>query len=308
MSENTPTPLASEVRAILHRAVQAGRLVPAKEKRALGGAALLMAITGASNTVIAIVFGKMVDDVAAGASGGSQAHHLYAMAALCLGLIAGTYVLRESLNVWRRYLVDGACARLTSAMNLRLVAHMMRVNLDKLSSEKVGTLHARTTRSVDGLIRFVRLSFLDFLPALFTGTIALATAISKSPLLGLTMIGVVPMSIFLTVRQIISQKGVRLALMRDCEDIEGALIEQMSGIEYVRAAHTLDGEVARLTDCFDRRRAREVGHHFKMSLYSCANFFRSVFECHGAPGRNPSRHRRGARVEPSRRRSLGDAE
>src|SRR5205823_3104175 len=108
-----------------------------------------------------------------------------------LGIIAASYVLREALNVWRRYLVENTCGRLTSDMNLRLIEHMMKVNLQKLSNEKVGSLHARMSRSVDGFIRFLRLSFLDFFPALFTGLIALAAAVGKSPVLGLTMLGVV---------------------------------------------------------------------------------------------------------------------
>ena len=37
-------------------------------------------------------------------------------------------------------------------------------------------------------------------------SIALITAVSKQPVLGLVMLGVIPVSVFLTIRQLISQK------------------------------------------------------------------------------------------------------
>ncbi len=103
-----------------------------------------------------------------------------------------------------------------------------------------------------------------------TGLITLITALSQNALLGLVMSGAIPIALFLTVRQIISQKGVRLALMRDCDEIDSALVEQFMGIEYVRAANSHGLEIERLRSVFEKRRAREVWHHFQMSLYGCA--------------------------------------
>ena len=48
-----------------------------------------------------------------------------------------------------------------------------------------GSLHGRPTRSVDGFVRFLRLFFLDFFPAILTGIFALAATVSKEPRLGL---------------------------------------------------------------------------------------------------------------------------
>src|SRR5262249_53787970 len=125
-------------------------------------------------------------------------------------------VLRESLNVLRRYLVESTCRRINRDMCIKLVSHLMKVNLATLSQEKLGALQGRIFRSVDGFVRFLRVSFLDFFPALFTGVFALIAAVTRQPLLGLIMIGVIPVAVFLTVRQLMSQKGVRLKLMRIC--------------------------------------------------------------------------------------------
>jgi ATP-binding cassette subfamily B protein len=134
----------------------------------------------------------------------------------------------------------------------------------------VGTLHGRIFRSVDGFIRFLQLNFLDFLPALFTGAFALAVTMGKQPLVGLAMLGVIPLSFYVTARQIMSQKGVRLNLLKAYEEIDGAVVEQLGGMEYVRAANTGQKEIDRLAEATERRRNMEVRHQIQMSFFGSA--------------------------------------
>ncbi|MFL5342458.1 MAG: ABC transporter ATP-binding protein [Gemmataceae bacterium] len=259
----------TELRLILRRARDACRLIPRRQRLALAGAAVLMALTSATNTGVALALGHLVDAVTGGrASAGSAA--LWRTAGGLLGLIAAAYVIREGLHVVRRYLVENTCTRINRDMNLRLIAHETTIDLNKLNQDKTGALNGRIFRSVDGLTRFLRLGFLDFIPALFTGLFALAAAVSKCPELGLVMLGVIPAAVFLTVRQLISQKGVRLELMRSCEEIDGTVVELFGGIEYVRAANTRRQEVQRLARSLDGRRRKEVRHHLQMSLFGCA--------------------------------------
>jgi ATP-binding cassette subfamily B protein len=243
----------------------------------LGGAALVMALTSLCNTSVPLLLGRLVDRVKEGTDQGQPAEALYSLAAVYLGLIAAAYVLREGLNVLRRYLVENTCTRINRDMSVRLVAHLMKVRLARLSQDKVGTLHGRIFRSVDGLVRFLRLSFLDFFPAVLTGLFALITSITKQPLLGLIMLGVIPTTVYLTVRQLISQKGVRLRLMRACEEIDGAVVEQLGGIEYVRAANTHGLEIKRMAHATEKRRTKEIRHHFEMSLFGCAKALNEGF-------------------------------
>src|SRR5207244_4220595 len=121
----------------------------------------------------------------------------------------------------RRYFVETTCTRIDRDMTVRVVSHLMKVDLESLTHEKVGALHGRVTRSIDGFGRFLRLGFLTFLPALLTGAFALATALLMQPWLGLVMAGVIPASVWLTVWQLSSQKGVRLKLLRSREEMDG---------------------------------------------------------------------------------------
>jgi ATP-binding cassette subfamily B protein len=267
----------AELRLTWLRARQVWHLVPAQHKWALGIATMVIAGVSVCNTLLPILLGHLVDDVKGGSDQGIAQGTLFLMAGTILLMVAGVYTARELLNVLRRYLVENACTRINRDMSVRLVAHLLRVRLDQLGQEKIGALHGRIFRSVDGFVRFVRLGFLDFFPPLLTGALALFTSLSKQPLIALPMFGVVPLAIFFTVWQILSQKRVRLRLMRACEEIDGAVVEQLGGIEYIRAADTAHQEVKRIHRACEHRRAREVKHHFKMSLFGCAKALNEGF-------------------------------
>lgn len=267
----------SELRVIAGRAIRVMKLVTTRRKIALGIATLLMTLTSAGNTAVALLLGGLIDRIQVGLDQDQSARTLYASAFRVLATIASIYLIREIINVYRRYLVESSCTAINRDMQTRLVKHLLMTELMSLSHDKVGTLHGKIFRSVDGLVRFIRLMFLDCLPALMTGVFALTAALTKQPLLGLVMLGVIPLSIWLTLRQLASQKGVRLDLMRDCEEIDGTVVEQLGGTEYIRVADTLQLEVKRLAQATEKRRRREVSHHFQMSLFGCAKSLNEGF-------------------------------
>src|SRR5579871_2090834 len=277
MSKRRLKGLGSELRLMIKRARQVWRLVPGRRKGALGAAAFIMALISLCNTSVPLLLGKLVDEVKIGTEQGSTHNDLYRLAAWFLSLIGLAYLLREGLNVLRRYLVDNAYASINRHMSVKLMAHMMKVDLATLSKTKVGALHGRIYRSVEGLVRFLRLLFLDFIPALLTGLFALAAATMKQPVLGLIMAGVMPTAVILTFRQLLSQKGVRLRLLRSHEAIDGAVVEQLSGLEYVRAANTHPLEIRRLARATEKHRIKEVYHLFTMSCFGCAKALNEGF-------------------------------
>jgi ATP-binding cassette subfamily B protein len=270
MSATNSGGLRHELRLILSRGRQVWRLIPLRHRLALGGAALLMAFTSAANTAMPLLLGSLVDRIKSGTEANLGTNALYQTALLFLGLIALAYLVREALQVARRYLVENTCTRIDRDMMVRLVSHLLRVDLSSLTHEKVGALHGRITRSVDGYVRFLRLGFLTFFPALLTGLFALGATVSKEPWVGLAMIGVIPTSIALTAWQLVSQTGVRLKLLRTREEMDGTVVEQLSGLDYIRAANTCGKEARRVARVAEAHRRREIRHHFQMSLFGCA--------------------------------------
>ena len=252
-------------------------LVPIGQKLGLGAAALTMALASACGTAVPLLLGALVDRIQRAPVASEVPVAFLRLAAPYLGLIGCAFLLREAMNVARRYLVENTCARIARAMTLRLVDHLLRVPLSVLSQYRVGSLDSRISRSVEGVIRFLRLGFLDFFPALLTGAFALTIAVWKQRMLGAVMAGVIPISLALTIKQLISQKGVRVKLMRLNEELDGMVVEQLTGVEYIRAAHTEGFEVGRLDRTATQLSGLQVHHYFEMSLFGCAKALNEGF-------------------------------
>ncbi|MFL5329961.1 MAG: ABC transporter ATP-binding protein [Gemmataceae bacterium] len=245
-------------------------MVPRPHKSALLGAAGVMTLGSFAAIGIPLLTGWLINRIKGASDAGTGYSDVRGVAVLALSSIAVLLLLREGLNVFRRYLVENTCTRIDKHLNVRVVSHLLRTDLNHLTHENVGAIHGRVCRSIEGFIRFLRLSFLDFFPAIFTGGIALVAVLSKQPWMALAMVGVIPISISLTAWQLMSQKGIRLSLMRGREELDGTIVEQIGGIEYVRAANTIDREVGRVEVAAEHRRAGEIKHHFEMSLFGCA--------------------------------------
>jgi ATP-binding cassette subfamily B protein len=238
-----------------------------------------MCLASAGNTAAAVFLGQLVDSVDPGRpeNQGLSQDALLRGAAGFLGMIGLAYLVRESMNVLRRYLVENTCTRINKDMSVRLIAHLMKVDLSILASDQVGALYGRINRSAEGFVRFLRISFLDFVPALLTGAFALLAALSKQPWVALAMVGVIPVSLSLTIWQLITQKGIRLDLLRTREAMDGTVVEQLTGIDYVRAANTHRQEIRRVARTAERQRGKEIRHHFEMSLFGCGKALNEGF-------------------------------
>lgn len=261
---------SAECAQIRHRVRDLWGWIPKRQRGTLAGALLLTVIGGACTTVVPLLLGRLVDAINAGtkATGTSAiAPELLKTAVVYLGLIALAYLVRELMQAGRRLLIEDTCTRLEKHLIVALVSHVMMLDLIALMREKVGSLHGRITRSVTGSVRFLRVGFLDFLPALIAGAMAMTAAITKQPLLGLFMLVMLPVSLILTWRQLISQKGVRLKLMQAREQLDGTLVEQLTGIDYIRAANTHTLESRRIARSVEFLRRNEFRHHFVMSLF-----------------------------------------
>src|SRR3954452_10598391 len=99
----------SEFRLILRRVGEVWRLVPRGHKFALTGSTLFMSVSCACGTMIAILLGMLISAVGAGAGQGMARADLVHLAGFYLALLAGVYLLREFLNVVRRYLAENTC-------------------------------------------------------------------------------------------------------------------------------------------------------------------------------------------------------
>jgi len=259
-----------ELRELLLTARKVWKTIARRHRWALLGAVFVMALGGFANTALPLLSGRLVDRVSTGVATGEDRGAIVEGAAVLLGFVVCVVLLREFLQVFRRYLVENTCTRIDRHLTVKVVSHLMQADLSRLTHEKVGALHGRLFRGVDGFMRLLRLCFLDFFPAVVIGIMAIGTAIWKQPWLGLAMLGVIPATLGLTVWQLISQKKVRLQLMRGREEMDGTVVEQLGGLDYIRVAHTHALELRRIARVAELRRRTEIGHHVAMSLFGAA--------------------------------------
>ena len=271
------TEISGELRNMVRRSRQIWRLIPRRARVSLCAALIIMCLSSCANTLIALCLGGLVNAVSSEVAPVRTRESLTKAAAIYFAVIGTCYLVREFMNVLRRYLVEDTCTRVDKEVYVRVVSHLMQVELAILARDQIGALYGRISRGVDGLVRFMRIGFLDSVPALLTGAFALAAALSKQPRIALAMAGVIPVSLGLTVWQLITQNGVRRDLLKSRELLDGTVTEQLGGMDYIRAADTHSGEIRRVEQVTEHRRAKELRHQFQMSLFGSAKAINEGF-------------------------------
>jgi ATP-binding cassette subfamily B protein len=258
--------MGKEFKKIIASAIRVAKTLERRQKLAFSSAVLLMAITAALNSVPAIVLGRLVDFMFAGNS------LVFGQTTPFIAIIILAILAREALQVLRKYLVENTCTRIEKNNTVELINHLLRLDISYFSTQKVGALHGRLHRSIEGLVRLLKLCFLDFFPALLTSSVAFVVAISHSPLIGAFMGLVMPVGLAIVLRQITTQKGIRIDLLRKKEEIDGTVVELLGGIETVRAANTVNFETAKVERIAEGLRQKEIQHHLSMAFYDCFKY------------------------------------
>ena len=254
-----------EVGTLWTRRKQIWRLVPRADKLGFGIGVLISALVAGVEVLIALLSGELFDRVSG--FNGKPPSEWRDFVILALGGLAVAYILKESLQLLRRWIITRTTARIERNMTVHLVGHLLKVDLGALARERVGSLHGRISRSVEGFVKFLKVSFSDFLPAVLMVVFALGAGLWREWRVGLAMLGVVPVAIFITVWQVKSQKGIRVALLHAKEGLDGTVVEQLGGLEYIRAANTYPVEVARVEAAAESRSVREFKHGFAMARF-----------------------------------------
>jgi len=255
-----------EILSVVTAGKRASQFIRKGQKVALAIAVGLMMIAGALTNIPAVILGRLVDDMLSDAVGD------FAEAIPFLVVIALAIIVREVLTVGRKYLVENVCTQIEKDSTVRAVAHLLRLDMSFFSQHKVGALRGRLQRSTEGLVRLIKLAFLDFLPTLCAAAFALGVVIIRLPWFGLLMTGVIPAGFMIVLWQVTSQKGIRVSLLRTRETMDGTVVEVLGGIESVRAANTGSIETSKVEQTAESLRGKEIRHHLSMALFDSAKY------------------------------------
>ena len=182
-------------------------------------------------------------------------------------------VFNEIIKIIRRVLVEDTATRTEKRARGLVIKSLLMAPLSYFRKNMTGNIHGRLNRCLDGTIKLEKLLFMDFAPAIFNSIAAIITIFITLPIaLALPMMLVIPIGVFIVLKQIKSQKGIRVELLNSKSEMDGTIVELINGIEVIRICDSLDLETNRFDNKSEFLRAKEMKHHKAMALFDCLKF------------------------------------
>ena len=190
-----------------------------------------------------------------------------------LAFILFITVFNEILKVIRRLLVEDTSTSFEKTARTKAINSLLHAPLNFFRQNMIGHIHGRLNRSLEGVVKLIKLIFMDFAPAVFNGVAAIIVIFSQlPPQLAFLMLLVVPIGTLIVMRQISTQRGIRVQLMEEKSTMDGAVVELINGIEVIRVTNNVDDEVDRFDNQSESLRSKEMHHHKSMAFYDCLKF------------------------------------
>lgn len=264
--------LINELSEISNGFIKTISFLEKKEKMNLIISAVLMIFAGFLINLPAVILGKFVDKII------NLKDPTFSIATPFLTAIIIIILLKESLTIIRKYLVENIATQTEKKLTIKTIQHLLKTDiLEFINKYQIGALHGKIFRSIQGLIKLIKLGFLDFFPTFFTALAAIIIAFYQKPLLASFMILIIPSGLFIIIKQVSSQKGIRISLLRGKEKIDGKVVEMMGGLETIRVANTTDFEIKKVEDIAENLRKIEIKHHIYMMFYDAAKYLNEAF-------------------------------
>lgn len=182
-------------------------------------------------------------------------------------------VANEIIKIVRRVLVEDTATRTEKKARGLVIKSLLMAPLAYFRKNMTGNIHGRLNRCLDGTIKLEKLLFMDFAPAVFNSIAAIITIFITLPIsLAAPMMLVIPIGVFIVLKQIKSQKGIRVELLNSKSEMDGTIVELINGIEVIRICDSLNFEINRFDNKSEFLRAKEMKHHKAMALYDCLKF------------------------------------
>ncbi len=228
---------------------------------------IIMIISAILSQLLPLSIGKLTDDIL------KQSNLSFIKVIPFLLFILVVTVVNEIIKVIRRILVEDTCTRCEKKARSEAINSLLHAPFSYFKENMTGNIHGKLNRSLEGTIKLLKLMFMDFAPAIFSGIAAIIVIFSKLPVfLSILMLLVVPIGIIIVFRQIYTQKGIRVELLEEKSAMDGTMVELINGIEVIRVTDSAENEVNRFTDKSEYLRQKEMKHHKAMAFYDCLKF------------------------------------
>lgn len=188
-------------------------------------------------------------------------------------LILAVNITNELIKIIRRVMVEDTATKTEKKARGIVIASLLKAPLSYFKQNMTGNIHGRLNRCLEGTVKLEKLMFMDFVPAIFNSMAAIIMIFTTLPvILALPMLLVIPIGMAIVLRQISTQKGIRVELLDTKSAMDGTIVELLNGIEVIRMADSIDLEKKRFDHKSESLRRREMKHHIQMAKYDCFKF------------------------------------
>ncbi|MBP3597219.1 MAG: ABC transporter ATP-binding protein [Clostridia bacterium] len=243
------------------------KLLDARQKIRFILIIIIMIVSAALTQMTPKIIGWLTDDIL------TKAEISFEKVIPFLVFILIVNVVNEVIKIIRRVLVEDTATRTEKKARGLVIKSLLMAPLSYFRKNMTGNIHGKLNRCLDGTIKLEKLLFMDFAPAIFNSIAAIITIILTLPIsLALSMMLVIPIGVIIVLKQIGSQKGIRVELLNSKSQMDGTIVELINGIEVIRICDSLEFETNRFENKSEFLRAKEMKHHKAMALFDCLKF------------------------------------
>lgn len=255
--KNSVWPLVKKLGSLLERRQRAGFVV----------ILLILGISAVLSQVTPLAVGYLTDQVLA-----EQTVRFAAVIPILIGILV-VNVVNEVVKVIRRLIVEDTATQVEKTARQKAAQSLLMAPLSYFRQHMTGNIHGRLNRSLEGTVKLIKLVFMDFAPAVATGIAAIVMIFIQLPAqVALVIILVIPIGTAIVLRQIATQRGIRVTLMEKKAEMDGTMVELLGGIETIRTLDSAQEESQRILQRSEELRAKEMRHHKAMAGYDCLKF------------------------------------
>ncbi len=184
-----------------------------------------------------------------------------------ISLIAILFAFDIAFEVVRKYFIESTATKAQKELIVKTSERLIRLDLEWISAQRSGGLNGRIQRSVEGSIKLLKLICMDFAPNIFQIILAVCIAFLTNSYIGFILSIAIVIGLFTVQKQIKSQKGIRISLLRAREENDANIVELLTGIESVRVANEENKQIKRIESINESLREVELKHHIKMITF-----------------------------------------
>lgn len=249
------------------------RLLDRRQKRSFVLIVLAMVLSAGLSQLTPKAIGWLTDDILM-----QDPLHFAGVIPFLLLILAAT-ILNELIKISRRILVEDTATKTEKKARGLVIRSLLKAPLSYFKNNMTGNIHGRLNRCLEGTVKLEKLLFMDFAPAIFNSIAAILVILTTLPVvLALPMLLVIPIGTAIVMRQIHTQRGIRVELLETKAAMDGTIVELLNGIEVIRITDSIALEESRFETRSEFLRSKEMKHHLQMAKYDTLKFInKAVF-------------------------------